>query len=81
MIASAPTATSATTWQVHFTRRRLPWPAEPRPLLGGWEAAGLAGWLDAEDIPEGLPFLLDPDGGYDIELNRYLLRAQISAAP
>jgi hypothetical protein len=68
-------------WQVHFTRRRLPWPSKPRPLLPLWEPAGLVGWLDAEDIPEGLPFLLDPVGGYDVELNRYLLRAQISAAP
>ena len=68
-------------WQVHFTRRRLPWPAEPRPLLALWGPGELAGWLDAEDIPEGLPFLLDPAGGYDVELNRYLLCVQVFAAP
>jgi site-specific recombinase XerD len=69
------------TWQVHFTRRRLPWPAEPRPLLALWEPTDIAGWLDAEDIPEGLPFLLDPEGRYDADLNRYFLRAPISTAP
>jgi len=37
--------------------------------------------LDAEGIPEGLPFLLDLDGRYDIELNRYFQRAQILAGP
>lgn len=68
-------------WQVHFTRRRLPWPTELRPLLALWEQQDLHGWLDAEDIPEGLPFLLDPDGRYDVELNRYFLRAQVSVAP
>jgi hypothetical protein len=35
----------------------------------------LDAWLDAEDIPEGLPLLLDPNGRYDVELNRYFLRA------
>src|SRR5512133_3916334 len=35
-------------------------------------------WLDAEGIPDGLPFLLDPDGRYDVELNRYFQRAQVS---
>ena len=37
--------------------------------------------MDAEGIPEGLPFLLDLDGRYDIELNRYFQRAQILAGP
>jgi hypothetical protein len=50
-------ATSAASWQVawqvHFTRHRLAWPAEPRPLLGLWEPGDLAAWLDAEDIPDG----------------------------
>jgi site-specific recombinase XerD len=69
------------TWQVHFTRRRLPWPAEPRPLLTLWESEDLAAWLKSEDIPDGLPFLLDPEGRYDVDLNRYFLRAQVSAGP
>jgi len=66
-------------WNVHFNRCRLPQPREPRPLLMLWEQEDLAAWLDAEDIPEGLPFLLDPTGRYDVELNRYFLRAQVSA--
>jgi integrase len=69
------------TWQVHFTRRWLSWPAEPRPLLTLWEPGDLVAWLKAEGILDGLPFLLDPAGGYDVALNRYFLRAQISAAP
>jgi len=72
---------SITSWQVHFTRRRLPWPAEPRPLLGLWEQQDLDGWLDAEAIPEGLPLLLDPAGRYDVDLNRYFLRGQVRAGP
>jgi site-specific recombinase XerD len=66
-------------WQVRFTRRHLRRPREPRPLLTLWEQADLDAWLDAEDIPEGLPFLLGPDGRYDVELNRYFLRAQVLA--
>jgi site-specific recombinase XerD len=72
---------STMAWRVHFTRRRLPWPAELRPLLALWEQQDLDAWLDAEDVPEGLPFLLDPDGRYDVELNRYFLRAQVLAGP
>jgi len=77
----AAMSTSMRAWEVHFTRRRLPWPAEPRPLLALWAPEDLDAWLAAEDIPEGLPFLLDPEGRYDVELNRYFLRAQISAGP
>jgi hypothetical protein len=72
---------TALAWQVHFTRRRLPLPAELRSLLALWERQELDAWLDVEDIPEGLPFLLNPAGGYDVELNRYFLRAQIPAGP
>ncbi|HZD03219.1 MAG TPA: site-specific integrase [Actinomycetes bacterium] len=50
-------------------------------MLALWEPGDLAGWLDTEDILDGRPFLLDPAGGDDVELNRYLLRAQISAGP
>jgi site-specific recombinase XerD len=68
------------TWQVHFTQRRLPWPAEPRPLLAQWEPEDLAAWLKAEGIIDGLPFLLDPDGRYDVALNRYFLDLELAAA-
>jgi hypothetical protein len=78
---STPAASWHMAWQVHFTRRWRPWPTEPRPLLALWEPRDLAAWLDTEDIPEGLPFLIDPAGGYDVDLNRYFVRAHISAGP
>lgn len=74
------TSTSMT-WQVHFTRRWLPWPAEPRPLLTHWEPGDLVAWLRAEGILDGLPFLLDPEGRYDVALNRYFLYGRIAAGP
>jgi site-specific recombinase XerD len=74
------TSTSMT-WQVHFTRRWLPWPAEPRPLLTHWEPGDLVAWLRAEGILDGLPFLLDPEGRYDVALNRYFLHGRIAAGP
>jgi hypothetical protein len=69
------------TWQVHFTRRWLPWPAEPRPLLTMWESGDLVAWLKAEGILDGLPFLLDPEGHYDVSLNRYFLHGRVDAGP
>jgi hypothetical protein len=70
---------TSTTWQVHFTRRRLPWPAEPRPLLTLWQPEDLVAWLKAEGILDGLPFLLDPEGRYDVALNRYFLHGRVAA--
>ena len=39
------------------------------------QAAGdvIAGWLDSEGIEDGVPFLISPDGHYDIDLNAYFL--------
>ena len=65
-------------WQVFFTRRRLPRPrvnAPPLPTGGNLDA-----WLDDHDVLDGSPYLLDPTGHYDVELNRYFL-GYLSAAP
>ena len=54
-----------------FTRRQLACPAGGGLLP---VAAGkLDGWLDEHDVLDGLPFLLDPGGRYDVALNRYFL--------
>jgi site-specific recombinase XerD len=41
----------------------------------------LAAWLKAESILDGLPFLLDPEGRYDMALNRYFLHGRVAASP
>ncbi|WP_144024074.1 tyrosine-type recombinase/integrase [Amycolatopsis keratiniphila] len=56
-------------WRVQFTERGRQWPSEPRPLLA--ELGHVDGWLAAEDIAERSPFLLAPDGSYDVVLNEY----------
>lgn len=49
------------------------------PLL---EVVGdLDEWLDERDIQDGLPFLISPDGRYEVALNRYFEQAGMSAAP
>jgi site-specific recombinase XerD len=54
----------------------LPDAAEP-----GGPADDLDAWLDAENVPDGAPFLISPGPEYDIDLNRYFLRpAMIGAA-
>jgi len=60
-------------WRVHFTRRQLPTPGTPRLTLKGLPEGVIAGWLDAEGIEDGVPFLISPDGHYDIDLNAYFL--------
>lgn len=56
-------------WRVFFTEREH---ARPRrsdtPLI---DVGDLDGWLDAHDVLDGSPFLIDPHGGYDVELNRF----------
>ncbi|MFF4963319.1 tyrosine-type recombinase/integrase [Streptomyces sp. NPDC001222] len=37
----------------------------------------MAAWLDSEGIGEGTPFLIAPDGSYDIELNGYWTSTQM----
>jgi hypothetical protein len=63
-------------WRLQVTRRGL---APLSDLLPG--AAGAAGdidgWLDREDIPDGVPYLISPDLEYDIGLNRYFLRPRL----
>ena len=58
-------------WRVHFTRRQLPTPGTPRLTLKGLPEGVIAGWLDAGGIEDGVPFLISPDGHYDIDLNAY----------
>jgi hypothetical protein len=60
-------------WQVHFTRWHLMMPRSSRPLLQHLPVDEAAGWLDRESIEDGVPFLVSPDGRYDIELNSYFL--------
>jgi hypothetical protein len=68
-------------WRLQVTRRVL---APLSALLP--ETAGVADdlddWLDREDIPDGVPFLISPDLEYDVDLNRYFLRpALVGASP
>jgi hypothetical protein len=60
-------------WRVHFTPRQLPTPRTPRLTLKGLSEGVIAGWLDAEGIQDGVPFLISPDGHYDIDLNACFL--------
>ena len=57
---------------VHFTRRQLPTPGTPRLTLKGLPEGVIAGWLDAEGIEDDMPFLISPDGHYDIDLIRHV---------
>lgn len=56
-------------WRVHFTCRGLPRPRITPPLL--CVVGDLDEWLDGHGVAEGQPFLLDPLGRYDVELNHY----------
>ena len=40
---------------------------------GGLARDQIADWLGTEEIDDGVPFLIAPDGHYDIELNSYFL--------
>jgi site-specific recombinase XerD len=67
-------------WRLEVTRRGL---APLATLLP--EAAGIGddldGWLDQEDIPDGVPYLISPGFEYDVVLNRYFLRPTLVGAP
>lgn len=60
-------------WRVHFTRRQLTMPRAPRAILQSLPTDVVADWLDGEGVEDGVPFLISPDGHYDIDLNAYFL--------
>jgi hypothetical protein len=60
-------------WRVHFTRRQLPMPRTQRATLQRLRPNVIAGWLDGHGIEDGVPFLISPDGHYDIDLNSHFL--------
>ena len=64
------------------TRRRRIVPREPRPLLAElMSSVDMPAWLDAEGIAEGTPFLIGPDGVYDVALNGYGLSTEMAGRP
>jgi hypothetical protein len=60
-------------WRVHFTRRQLTMPRTVRLTLHSLPTDVISGWLDREGIEDGVPFLIAPDGHYDVDLNAYFL--------
>ncbi|WP_329318787.1 tyrosine-type recombinase/integrase [Streptomyces sp. NBC_01262] len=65
-----------------ITRRRRIVPREPRPLLAElMSSVDMPAWLDAEGIAEGTPFLIGPDGVYDVALNGYGLSTEMAGRP
>ncbi|MDH6129863.1 integrase [Kitasatospora sp. GP82] len=56
-------------------------PREPRPLLAELTAGvDMAAWLEAEGIADGTPYLMCPDGTYDIQLNSYWLSPEMTGS-
>ena len=65
-------------WRVFHTRRELPRPQVCDPLIDLlWD---LDEWLDDRDVLDGTPYLISPDGVYDIELNAYFT-TELAASP
>ncbi|MFB7475575.1 integrase [Kitasatospora sp. NPDC056184] len=65
-------------WRVFHTRRTLPRPQWPDPLIDIlWD---LDEWLDDHAVLDGQPFLISPLGRYDVELNSYFATA-LAASP
>ncbi len=62
-----------------MTRRGLAPLSALLPETGG-AADDLDDWLDREDIPDGVPYLISPDLECDIDLNRYFLRPALAGA-
>ncbi|MFF7117491.1 tyrosine-type recombinase/integrase [Streptomyces albogriseolus] len=58
-------------WRVFFTRRELPQPRVGTDVLAGLD--DLDDWLDARGVEDGSPYLIDPLGRYDADLNDYFL--------
>jgi len=70
--------TTEIAWRVFYTRRHLALPQAADPLISTlWD---LDEWLDVNDVPDGRPYLIAPDGRYDIELNRYF-ETELNASP
>jgi integrase len=63
-------------WRVCLLPSTLPLPAEPAGFVAGlpsdWE-----GWLASSGMLAGTPFLLDPEFGYDVDLNGFFRSAQM----
>jgi hypothetical protein len=66
-------------WRLQVTRRGLVPLSALLPEAAG-AADDLDDWLDREDIPDGVPYLISPDLEYDIDLNRYFLRPALAGA-
>ncbi|MFB7124703.1 tyrosine-type recombinase/integrase [Kitasatospora sp. NPDC056273] len=59
-------------WRVFFTRRELSLPQSSTDVMV--DAAALDDWLDEKRIGDGSPYLIDPLGRYDVDLNDYFVR-------
>jgi hypothetical protein len=66
-------------WRVFFTKRRLPQPRAVVPLVG--ELGDLDRWLDECGLLDDAPFLLGPDGSYDVVLNGYFTGVWLRGSP
>jgi integrase len=66
-------------WRVYFTKRRLPQPRAHLPLVG--ELGDLDRWLDERELLDDAPFLLGPDGSYDVVLNGYFTGTWLRGSP
>ncbi|WP_394622407.1 hypothetical protein JNUCC0626_49615 (plasmid) [Lentzea sp. JNUCC 0626] len=63
-----------------YTTRDLPVVGELMGFLVGLPSDP-ADWLDAEDVPDGTPYLLSPAFEYDTALNSYFLSPEVVGAP
>lgn len=63
-----------------YTARDLPAIGEPMKFLAGLPS-DLSTCLDAEDVPDGTPYLLSPSFEYDVALNSYFLSHEVVGAP
>ncbi|MFJ9846989.1 site-specific integrase [Kitasatospora sp. NPDC101155] len=58
-------------WRVFFTRRELGLPQASTDVMV--DVAALDDWLDEYRIGDGSPYLIDPLGRYDVDLNDYFV--------
>lgn len=56
-------------WRVFFTRRELALPRSGTDVVV--DVVALDDWLDEYGIGDGTPYLIDPLGRYDVDLNDY----------